>query len=168
MAIISLQSHVEHALLFYDKGDVFFGIGRSTPWEDELYPPAPSLTDTLEEAIGYKRSESRFLVVPDSSGALMYKDTRWAIVNREDAEAMGARWVYLSCYLSYSELNTAASYRQIGVFTGMQTIEGLPESQSAFSPAEIANPGMLEVLDNRKPVYRDASQREQLVLIIEF
>lgn len=91
--------------------------------EDEYNPPTPATTDELVEPAGYKKVESIFLVAPDPEGELTYRNTKWKIIPYEDALVQGARWVYLSTFITYSELPTDISYRQIAAFTGLQKAE---------------------------------------------
>lgn len=181
MAICTLQGHVSRAIDFYNKQDVYFCIGKTSPWtvEDlgdrfdssvdyESNPPIPRNIDTMIDIVGYKKAESAFLVVQDDSGALEYRGTRWKIVSREEAPREGARWVYLSAYLSYNELPTDIVYRQMGVVSGLEKVEGVSDSKFVLLPEEVESQGLLEVIDNRRPVYRDADIREHLKIIIEF
>lgn len=168
MAITTLIGHVSRALDFRNKESLFIGIGKTTAWEDENSPPDPLNTDTLVDPVGYKQVESIFMVVPDPNGTLSYKDSRWRIVPEEEAIAQGARWVYLSVYVAYEELPTNISYRQVGAYTNLTRKEGVPSGKYALLPSEVESVGLLEVLDNRKPIYREPDQREQLIIIIEF
>lgn len=55
MAVTTLKGHVSRALDFYNKPDIYMGIGKTTPWEDEYNPPTPATTDELTEPAGYKK-----------------------------------------------------------------------------------------------------------------
>ena len=168
MAITTLKGHVSRAYDFYNKPNKYFGIGKTTPWDNEMTPPTPTINDDMVEVVGYKLIESLFMVIPDDNGELVYRDTKWKIVPADQAYEKGARWVYVSTHVSYTELTTNISYRQIGLYTNLEKAEGVPTGKSILLPSEVGNPGILEVLDNRPPIYREADQREQLVLIIEF
>jgi len=182
MSVTHLKGHVSRAMDFYNKPDVYFGIGKPTAWTEadrttatptttvigESYPPTPTNTDELIDPIAYKKVESIFLVRPDPSGELTYRNTKWKIVSYADALSQGARWVYISTFLSYSELPTDIVYRQIAAYTRLVKQVSVPIGQYVLLPGEVTDPGIIEVIDNRKPVYRDPDQREQLVLIVEF
>lgn len=69
MAVTLLKGHVSRALDFYNKSDIYLGLGKTTPWEEgESNPPTPLNTDSLVEIAGYKKVESKFLVIPDDTG----------------------------------------------------------------------------------------------------
>lgn len=170
MAITLLQGHVSRALDFYNKTSIYFGIGKTTAWEDEYNPPTPTNTDSLLEPAGYKKVESKFLVIPDEDGTgeLTYRNSKWKIVPYDQAIAKGARWVYLSSFIAYNEFPIDISYRQVGVFTGLTAKSEVETGKTNLLPSEVEDVGIHEVLDNRTPVYREADQREKLIVIIEF
>lgn len=170
MAVTTLKGHVSRALDFYNKTSIYFCLGRTTPWDDETKPPVPTNTDDMETPAGYKLIESKFLVVPstDNTGEITYRDSKWKIVPYDKALEQGARWVYVMSYIAYDEFSTDLIYRQIGVYTGLTKAAGVASGKSNLLPSEVENPGILEVLDNRTPVYRELDQRESLSVIIEF
>ena len=108
------------------------------------------------------------MVIQDDSGELEYRGTKWKVVLPENAVAQGARWVYVSTYLYYTELPTTAVYRQVGIYSGLTKAEGVSNSKYALLPSDVSNAGLLEVIDNRKPEYRSGDMREYLKILIEF
>lgn len=180
-AVSIIEGHVSRAIDFYNTQNKYFSIGKTTPWSpqddlpnvsastSETNPPTPSPSGVLTNIVGFKKVESTYLVYPDATGELTYNGRKWKIVNDiTQAVQLGARWVYLSTWLSYSELNPDISYRQIGVLTGLQKKSTVAENKYALSPAEVQSMGILQTIYNRTPVYRLSTQREQLIAIIEF
>lgn len=181
MAICTLLGHVSRALLFAEKESKYFSIGKPTPWSDkevddfdptkdyEMNPPEPKNTDTILDIVGFKKVEFCSMVVPDNaSGTLEYRGTKWRIVPKEQAYREGARWVYISSELMYTELPVTVPYRQVGVHTGVQLRADVNPAKYAIIPDEVDDPGILEILDNRKPVYRDSDVKEKIKMILEF
>lgn len=180
MASTTVAGHVARAVDFYNTSDIYFGIGKTTSWNadstptstplnDDKNPPEPTSTDVLQEVVGYKRIESKFLVYPDDTGEITCNGRKWKIVtNPDEAQALGARWVYLASWLLYNELPTDVAYRQVGVCTGLVKADSVATGKTALLPSEVTDPGILQAIYHRKPVYRDASQREQLMTIITF
>lgn len=180
MASTTVAGHIARAVDFYNTEDIYFGMGKTTSWSadstptstilnNDDNPPEPTSTDNLIEVMGYKRVESKFLVYPDDTGQITCNGRKWKIVvNPEDAQSYGARWVYLASWLLYDELPTETSYRQIGVLTGLTKQDSVPIGKSALFPSEVKDPGILQAIYHRKPVYRDINQREQLMTIITF
>ncbi len=168
MATTTINGHVSRALDFFERNDIYFGIGHPDPWSNEEYPPAPEISTTgITSPIGYKKVETIYLVVPDEEGTIAYRDKRWRVVPADKAIEEGARWVYIDCYLRYDEL-PLSDYRQIGVISRLKPAEGVPPGKYNLLPEEVADAGILEVIDNRKKVPRQIDQKEMLSLVIEF
>ena len=180
MAICTLKGHVSRAMDFYNKEGLFFAIAKPTQWSEdsvdtfdpsidyEQNPPAPKNTDELIDIIGYKRVEFRALVVQDPEGSLEYRNTRWRIVPYDDAVKEGARWVFISSELVYNELPCTVPYRQVGLFSGVKLKDDVNPSLYAVLPDQVKDSGLLEVIDNRKPVYRDVDVKDKIKLVLEF
>lgn len=180
MASSTVTGHVSRALDFYSTSDIYFGIGKTTSWSsnstptsnatnNDDNPPEPTSTDTLQEVLGYKKIESKFLVYPDNTGEITCNGRKWKIVtDPSEALSLGARWVYLASWLLYDEIPTDSSYRQVGVFSGLVKKDSVASGKSALAPSEVEDQGVLQAIYHRKPVYRDANQREQLIAIITF
>ncbi len=180
MAICTLKAHVSRALAFYNLDSIWFSIGKSSRWtKDDIddfdetidydkYPPVPKNTDEMKEIIGFKRVEFKAMVVQDDAGTLDYRNVKWRVVDPENAVKEGARWVYVATGLSYNELPVENPYRQIGVHTGLKPVEGVLSTLYALLPNQVSDEGLLEVIDYRKPVYRDMDVRERIKLILEF
>lgn len=180
MASSTVAGHASRALDFYNTQDIYFGIGKTSNWSadstptsneftNDDNPPEPTSTDTLQEVVGYKKVESKFLVYPDDTGEITCAGRKWKIVtNPADIYAVGARWVYLASWLRYDELPTEYSYRQVGIFSGLARLGTVHPGKTALLPNEVQDQGILQAIYHRKPVYRDPNQRELLTTILTF
>lgn len=171
MAVTTLKGHVSRAIDFYNKTEVFFSLGKTTAWDDELNPPTPKNTDDMVEILGHKKVESVFLVIPVTDGSahdLEFRDSKWKIVPINEAYAKGARWVYAMSIIEPTDFDTHAVYRQIGITTGLKRHASTPTSKSNLLPSEVEDAGNLEIIDNRTPIYREFDQKERLSIVIEF
>lgn len=167
MATTTIRGHVARALDFFERNDLYFAIGHPDAWPDESNPPAPGVSDSILNVIGYKKLETINLVVPSADGSIIYRDSKWLIVPPDQALVQGARWVYIDTYLRYDEL-PLSPYRQIAVYSRLVKAAGVSASKANLLPTEVADPGILEILDNRRVVNRQSDQKEQLSLVIEF
>lgn len=173
-AITTLSAHTNRVREFFYKDDIYFGIAKSTPWEDpsdtnisDTNPPIPEFDTTeLNEVIGFKKAEQVLIVVPDDTGEIVYQDTQWRIVSPEDAFKEKARHIFLSTTIRYDEL-PLGKYRQVGVFVGLKPKEGIPAGQYNLLPSEVQDIGVLEVVDNRQDSNRQADQKETLNIVIK-
>lgn len=171
LPITTTMGHVSRAISFQELPNVYFGIGRTTPWDGETEPdfsaPLPSVEATeLDELIGLKKVDIKSLVVPDEDGTLIYRDRTWRKISAEEAIELGAHWVYIEASILYEELPVSA-YRQIGVFSRVKP-KSTVTSPSILLPEDIESTGVLEILDQRKVVTRNADSRDTFSMIIEF
>ena len=103
LPITTTAGHVSRAILFQKMPYIYFGLGRTSPWEGEteaaengkeFSPPLPSVNATkLDEIIGMKRVDTKSLVVPDDNGTVVYRDRTWRKISPEEAIELGAHWV---------------------------------------------------------------------------
>lgn len=171
MAITTMLGHVNRARDFYSRSSLYFAIGKTSAWSDEMSPPnEDSSATTLEGVIGYKRYMTKHIVRPAESGEtpdIKYKNEDWVIVNPDNALDESARWVYLDTTILYDEIPTGF-YRQVGVFSDLTPETSVPEGKYNLTPSEVAEEGVLEVIDNRQPSNRQIDQTEKISLILEF
>jgi len=175
MAIITLRGRIARALDFFRKPNKYFQIGGTAPWFDPLNvetddsnPPYPGFTDTIPDVFAFKKVSQQAFVVQDVSGTISYRGEKWRMVQEEDVLMEGARWVYCACYLEYDEVPTDISYRKIGICTGVVLSSSVLPGKQVLFPPDVADEGLLEVLDYRTPIYRSLDQREYLAVILEF
>ena len=183
LPVTTTAGHVSRAILFQQMPYIYFGLGRTSPWEGETYAaehegfdadgvefsaPLPSVEATaLDELIGMKRVDVKALVVPDEEGTVVYRDRTWRKISAEEAIRLQAHWVYIEASVYYDEL-PAREYRQIGVFSMVKLKDGIPENKSVLLPDDIENTGILEILDQRKVVTRNEDSRDTFSMIVEF
>lgn len=169
MAITTLEGHCFKALAFYNTSNMYFGIGRQTAWTDENNPDPPSSTATaVEEPVGFKRVESKYLVIPDPNGTIVYDDgSAWSIVNTSDAYTRGARWVYIDCNIKSTDLPLVI-YRQVGLCINLVVSDPSYAGYATLLPNQVSSQGTLYLLDNSGPTTRKANQKETLSYILEF
>lgn len=169
IAVTTTKGHVARAISFQARDDVYFKLGKSqTPWNDEQKPPVADPSDEVVEILGYKKAETSLLVVPDTKGTLVYRDEKYRAVTVDKAFDEGARWVYLTSDVSYSELPVDGVYRQIGLSSRVVKNTGVSDSKYALLPSEVKDKGIDEIIDNRKPIYRSDDMKESIVLVVEF
>ena len=75
------MSHVSRAIDLFESATIYIGIGQQSPWDDENNPPRTDPTDlAINQVIGYKKVEDSYMVVPDPTGSISYRDSQWRIV----------------------------------------------------------------------------------------
>jgi hypothetical protein len=74
-------SHISRALDLFNSETLYVGIGQQSPWTDENTPPTTDPTTlAINQVIGYKKVSDKYMVVPDPSGSITYRDSQWRIV----------------------------------------------------------------------------------------
>ena len=155
------------ALQLVRTGNVWIGIGKSTPWNETDTVPEVSGASTLTEPIGFKKAEKLSFVVPEAEGDIVQFEQRWRQVPEEEGRQSLARWVYVAAWIAGDEL-PAVSYRQSAIVTGLTLAPETPPGKLAVTAAEVAEPGLSLVVNHRSPIHRAADQREFLEFIVEF
>lgn len=159
---------VWQALQVVQTGNVWVGIGKSTPWGDPDNPPEVNpLATSVDELIALKKAETLTLVVPDANGTIEHLGQKWRAVTNDAAMAERARWVYVAAWLRYDEA-PIVTYRQAGAFVGVIPKPEVPSGKLVLLPEEVASFGYLIVLSNRSPIQRAVDQKELIEFIIEF
>lgn len=171
LPVTTTVGHVSRAISFFELPNIYFGLGKTTPWENENDPsfsaPLPSVEKTsLDELIGMKKVSVKSLVYPDDAGTIVYRDKTWRKISADEAVRLGAHWVYIEAQVLYNDL-PAVAYRQIGVFSRVQPKQTVSDP-STLLPSDIENQGILEIFDQRKVVTRNEDSRDIFSMIIEF
>lgn len=170
MAITTVYGHCASALNFFENTQDYIGIGRVSEWADEENPPAPDPeTLQLDEIIGVKKILTKYMVVPDEAGSIIYRDTRWRPISAdlETVREEKCHWVFVETTINYDEL-PLYPFRQVGIFTHLEPEENILPGQYNLLPAEVADFGFLEVMENRLVVTRQMDQKETISMILEF
>lgn len=171
LPILTNASHCARAISFFEQGDIYLGIGKTTPWEGEnedgFIPPEPDVNATnLTELIGVKKADRVVMVIPSDNGEIEYSTQYFKTLTKEEALQQKSRWVLVESTIEFSEM-PPVSYRQIGIFSRLQANDDLTNKKILLAD-EIKDVGILEVLNNRKAVTRQSDTRDTYRMIIEF
>jgi hypothetical protein len=174
LPITTNLGHVDRAMAFYEENDIYFALGRTTPWEEtettnpNFVPPTPDPTATsLDELICMKKVSQKLLVMPADDGTIEYNKIKWKILSKEEAMQNQARWVYIKAELYYDEIDIT-SYRQLGIYTRVTKRSDVANTKTLLLPEEIKDPGLLIMLNNRHVVTRQPDTRDNYAMVIEF
>ena len=170
LPIITNTAHCSRALSLLEQGNIFVGIGRTSPWENEMdegfVPPEPNLdAENLDELIGMKKADRVSMVMPDEFGDIEYAQIKFKTLTKEEALRKKARWVLIESTIYFEELPPVA-YRQVGIFSRVKPVNGKENSNILF-PKDIEDVGILEVIANRKITTRQSDTKDTYFMIIE-
>lgn len=162
MAIALNGGHVSRALDFYDRDSKYFIIGGSNPWKNEPSPDLPDIEDyKLKDVIGLKKVDNTFLVIPDDSGDIIYRDQNWKKVNRAITTEVGSGGVINGSnsfkVVSVEGMRIGDKLRVNNLYEGIITnIEGSTVTLDTQSPATISSGSIVQggaLVEDAKYVY---------------
>ena len=128
--------------------------GEGEPTWDNVNPPPESVgaVSLVTEAGRRAVFEKRF-VSPDDNGDIVVPNGRFSFSD------VPTKHVYFSFKMDFEDAADKI-IREIAVYTNTVTDSALPPGQKYFLPADITEPGILLLLENITPVYRNAATRE--------
>lgn len=188
MAVKTFSFGVSRAVEFFNKNDVYFGIGKKTSWAAADYssteavpnnpdakPPITRADTILKEVIGYRKVDFMYLVVPHDGSTVpegtiiidFQPSVQWRVVPPDQAVANKACYIYIETTIQPNDF-PEGHYRQVGVFSGLTKKSTVPVGKTVLLPTEIASQGTLEIIDNRIPSPINAYSKETLKFVIKF
>lgn len=173
-AAVTVKSRQRRMIDFYNlDGSKYILIGRTSAWQNELLPPMPTGDETsLDELIGGKLVQNQWYVkmlndpTQEQKDAGVYYKGLYYYKTTDTATAIseGCTGVMLYVGLDRDEL-PLETYRQVGVQTQVQHSA---EIISASQFEAIADKGILEIIENRKPQTRAEDQQEDIYVLVQF
>lgn len=144
---------------------IWVGLGRTTPWAEELNPPDEAETATeIEEVFGLKLYTTASHIVQDSSGPINFKGQKYRILTLDEAYEQKATDLYLEFEVQPDEF-AEISYRQIGVY-----VDAIPKpgfsGYTALNPNRFDSLGKLIYLSNLTKQTRYPNTRHVIEVVI--
>lgn len=179
-ATACIEQRALNARNFFQQPDKILAIGKSTPWEDpadidvsDRNPPTPTGYETdIEEPIAYKKIDLCYLCKKDKNGTLTYREQKF-ITTQDLQTAIDGLYdcVYVKGSFIYDEV-PLKTYRQVGLYScGKVTYDENNVSYPLGTEGHdniVTDPGILAVIDYRKPQPRDWDQTETFEIMIQF
>ena len=135
-----------------------WGVGEAT-W-DNVNPPNESVDAiSLVEEVGRRAVFEKRFVVPDDDGDIVVPNGRFSFSD------IPTRNVYFSFKLDFEDAADKI-IRELAVYTNTETDSALPPGQKYFLGTHITNQGILLLLENITPVYRNAATRESFEFVV--
>ena len=171
VTVLSRQRRMKD--FFNLEGSKYILIGRTTSWQDDMYPPLPTGNETsVEELIGCKLVKNQWyckmLTNPtqaEKEAGIYYKGHYYYVtVDPVLAVENGCTGVMLFTQLDRDEL-PLETFRQVGV---QVLVQNNAEVMLPITFNTLTDKGNLEIIENRKPQTRADDQEEDLYICIEF
>lgn len=135
--------------------------GTGNPAWDANPEPEPIDAAALVAEVGRRTATQVGFVLPDPAGSIETPQGNFTL------SAVPTRWLYIRAAFAYTDA-ADKRIREIAIFLGTETIAGLPPGQRYFTPAEIARPGRLYLLDRSQNFQRDGAVRPAFEYILPF
>lgn len=144
-------------------------IGKSTPWSEEDSPPQPNnLVTEVSEPILYKRITDKYLVKEVPSNGDFYVSGYWyKVLSESEARAEKANYVLLTTTLTFEEVGDNVVFRQVGIYSYLKPKQGF-ENATLLTPDQVDDPGFLEWISNREPIYIQPEQMQTFYIVLAF
>lgn len=141
---------------------IYLAWGRGLPAWDAVPEPEPTNAATLVDEIGRRLLTSWQYVLPDALGAIELPDgTRYA------ASAEPTKWLHLRWTFDYADA-AGEDVRELGIFLGGTTADGLPAGQRYFTAAQVLTPGELYTLERFEKWKRNPATRQVQEMVLPF
>lgn len=136
--------------------------GTGDPAWDTTPVAEPTNAVALLAEVGRRTVTSTDYVAPDPLGTIEMPSGDTFSVS-----AVPTPWVYVRTVFDYADAD-GHTIREIALFVGTQVQSGLPAGQRYFTPAQIANPGRMYLLNRDERIVRSGSTYQSVDLIIPF
>jgi hypothetical protein len=132
---VSLVNDLKNMDLF-----LAWGTGQAS-WDDDDAPVFDAGASALVAELGRRRIMNKQFVVPNDNGDITVDGQKYSIYNGI------TQYLYLEVIFDVTEAPTDV-IRELAVFRGVETQEGLPDGQMYFLPDQIVAQGTVLAGDN--------------------
>jgi hypothetical protein len=174
-ALFTNKQRVLNALSLKQESNLYLAIGRTTPWDNEISPPTPLVTDlVVTELIYIKKIVVKHMIIDDDPYDAYGPDVEvggygYMFIDDINAYSSLALGVYLSTTIYYDDIAPIdTTFRQVGVLLNPLDISGNLLTGVEYLAASVISQGEVLYLDNREYITRDPSQSEKFEIILNF
>lgn len=140
------------AHLAWGSGDASWG----TP------PPAPPANATaLLAEIGRRKATLVEYCTPDIDGEISVTEGRYAV------SVTPTNSLYFKFHFEFEE-GVGSTIRETGIFLDTVLAAGVPSGQFYLTPAQVAQPGTMLVIERRAPIIREITTRQMFEFVVTF
>ena len=128
-----------------------------------ITPPAEDANATgLVAEVGRRTVSELAFVVPDPDGDVVLPNG-----NTFSRSATKTNHLLFATNFEFTDAQSTV-IREVALFVGSTVVDGLPEGQRYFLPAEVDEPGRLMHVENIAPIYRSPAIRENFEIVNSF
>jgi hypothetical protein len=135
-------------------------LGSGDPaWDAGDRPPEDAAATTLLAEVGRRTVDEAAYVVADAAGTIIAPTGRYTL------SAAPTNHLFIRVAFDMADAATA-TIREQGLFVGTVAAEGLPPGLRYFEPGQIADPGILLLLQRSVPIIRQPTTRETFEFVL--
>lgn len=132
----------------------------NTAWGSS--PPSPSASDTaLVAEVGRRKANQIEYVTPDAGGAIVVPSGNYTITSTPTLN------LYFKFFFDFAD-GVGATIRERAIFLDTVAANGVPAGQFYLTPAQVANPGTMLVIDRNAPIVREVTTRQLFEFVVTF
>ena len=132
----------------------------STAWGNT--PPEPAANSTaLVAEVGRRKATQVDYCVPATNGAISVPEGRF------DISATPTNNLYFKFHFEFEEA-VGSTIREQAIFLDTVLAAGVPAAQFYLTPAQVAQPGTLLVIERRAPIIREITTRQLFEFVVTF
>jgi hypothetical protein len=125
-------------------------------------PPAPpSNASALLAEIGRRKSRSIDFVTPNANGDIVVPEGKFSI------SATPTNILCFDFFFDFED-GVGSTIREQAIFLDTVAAGGVPVGQYYLEPADIANPGVLLVIQRTAPIIRELTTRQRFQFVVTF
>ena len=140
------------AHLAWGSGDAAWG---NTP------PAPPANSSALLAEVGRRKATQVDFCTPDASGAISVPEGKFSI------SATPTNNLYFKFHFEFEEA-VGSTIREQAIFLDTVAAAGVPGGQFYLTPAQVAQPGTLLVIERRAPIVREITTRQLFEFVVTF
>lgn len=134
--------------------------GGDPAWDTTPQPESITATALVNE-VGRRAAAYVQFCQPDVAGEIIVPTGRFSQTDQP------TKHLYMRFAFDFTDA-PAATIRELAVFVGTQVIGGLPPGQMYFTPAQLADPGTLLVIEHIQKFVRSAAVRQTFEFVVTF
>lgn len=137
-----------------------WGTGNPVWGNGDPPPPLPNATALLAE-VGRRRSTQVEFCTPDPNGPISVAEGKFAITSTP------TRNLWYRFHFDFED-GVGSTIRETAIFVDTVAAAGVPVGQFYLLPAQVGDPGRLLIIEQRPPIVRAITTREDLEFVVTF
>lgn len=160
MAILTQAGRIELAKAVKTQS-IYLAWGAGEPQWDTSRPAEQSASTALVSTLGYRKAKRILFCEPDPTGEIEVPEGKFKVSTQATP--------HVYCEFNYDFTDgLAQTIRELGLMIGTTPHSDQPAGKFYLAPNEVADPGVLMLVEHRPAMYRDQGVRETFEFVLSF